>query len=153
MSEVRHFLEAHLQAIFDADTETYHQTTVPELTLYEWYVTPHRIEGLPFHDFMMHQAAREDSAGMALDPNPVDGSPEDKADTRFDIANYQEQRYGETVICSYTLLISKGTRSGVTVQSYNESRVLIRLGGAWKVVHVHKSPSWAAPFQPPAAGL
>ena len=147
MSEVRQFLEQHLQGIFDHDLEAYHQTTVPELTLYEWYVTPHRIDGLPFHDFMMSEAARDDTAGMALDPNPIAGSPGDKARVRFDLANYHEQRYGDTAICSYTLLISKGTAEGVTVRSYNESRVIIRMEGQWKVVHVHKSPAWAAPFQ------
>jgi hypothetical protein len=147
MSEVRQFLEEHLQVIFEHDVEGYHRTTVPELTLYEWYVTPHRIDGLPFHDFMMQEAARDDTAGMALDPNPKSGAPLDMARTRFDLANYHEQRYGDTAICSYTLLISKGTSDGVTVVSYNESRVIIKMDGQWKVVHVHKSPAWAAPFQ------
>ncbi len=150
MSEIRDFLQRHIQGIFDNDIEAYHATTVPELTLYEWYVTPHRIEGLAFHDFVMRESAREDSVGMALDPQGEGGTAEDKARLRFDLANYREQRYGDTAVCSYTLLISKGTRDGVRVLSYNESRVLVRLDGAWKVVHVHKSPSWNAPFQPPA---
>ena len=90
MSEVRQFLNQHLQGIFDHDMEAYHRTTVPELTLYEWYVTPHRIDGLPFHDFMMSEAARDDTAGMALDPNPHSASPTDKARVRFDLANYTE---------------------------------------------------------------
>jgi len=149
MQPIRAALERHLQSIFDADLETYHQTSVPELTLYEWYVTPHRIEGLPFHDFMMQEAARADTAGMALDPHPPSGRPEEKGHVRFDLANYREQVYGETAICSYTMLISKGSPEGVRVISYNESRVLIRMQGAWRVVHVHKSPSWKAPFQPP----
>jgi hypothetical protein len=149
MSEVRQFLEQHLQGIFDHDMEAYHRTTVPELTLYEWYVTPHRIDGLPFHDFMMSEAARDDTAGMALDPNPQSTEPTGKDRVRFDLANYHEQRYGDTAICSYTLLISKGAPEGVTVLSYNESRVIIQMEGEWKIVHVHKSPAWAAPFQGP----
>jgi hypothetical protein len=150
MSEVRSFLERHLQSIFDGDSDTYHETTDESLTLYEWYVTPQRIDGLPFHDFMMSETGRDDTAGLALDPRP-DGatSPGDKSRVRFDLANYQEQDFRDTVVCSYTMLISKGTSSGVEVLSYNESRVLVRIGGAWKVVHVHKSPSWKAPFQPP----
>lgn len=36
MTETRAFLERHLQAIFESDLATYHATTVPELTLYEW---------------------------------------------------------------------------------------------------------------------
>ena len=149
MSEIRTFLEEHLAGIFANDIAAYHRTCVPDLTLYEWYVTPQRIEGLAFHDFMMSEAARDDTAGMALDPHPAVGHPEGKCRARFDLANYREQRYGDTAVCSYTLLISKGTAEGVRVVSYNESRVMVKLEGAWRVVHVHKSPSWGAPFQPP----
>ena len=150
MSEVRSFLERHLQSIFDSDSHTYHETTDETLTLYEWYVTPHRIDGIPFHDFMMAETGRDDTAGLALDPHPVGNSPHDKDRVQFDLANYHEQVFSESAICSYTMLISKGTSSGVEVLSYNESRVLVRFDADWKVVHVHKSPSWNAPFQPPA---
>ena len=146
MGEVRSFLERHLQSIFESDIYAYHETTDEKLTLLEWYVTPHRIEGLPFHDFMMTEAGRDDTAGLALDPHPEESSPQDKDRVRFDLANYQEQVFGESAVCSYTLLISKGTSSGVDVLSYNESRVLVKMVGSWKVVHVHKSPSWNAPF-------
>jgi len=36
MTEVLATLHRHLQSIFDADLDTYHATTVEELTLYEW---------------------------------------------------------------------------------------------------------------------
>jgi hypothetical protein len=146
---VRPILEKHLQSILDSDVATYHATTAPELTLYEWYVTPHRIDGLPFHDFLMTESARPDSAATALDPNPAEGAPAEAARHRFDLANYREQRYGEAAICSYTLLVSKGSSKGVTVRSHHETRVLVRMDGAWKVVHVHKSPAWPAPYEPP----
>jgi ketosteroid isomerase-like protein len=152
MSEVRDVLEQHLECIFAGDIEGYHASTSPDLTLYEWYVTPHRIDGLPFHDFMMQEASRPDTAGVALDPRAAGGAPEDKSRIRFDLADYHEQRYGDIAICSYTLLISRGTSGGVSVISYNESRVLVRLDDRWKVVHVHKSPSWNAPFQAPELG-
>jgi hypothetical protein len=148
-SEIKTFLDHHLKSIFANDVAAYHATTAADLTLYEWYVTPQRIDGLPFHDFMMTESGRSDTAGMALDPYPSGAAPEDKARVRFDLANYREQRYGDTAVCSYTMLISKGTAAGVKVQSYNESRVIVKIDGAWKVVHVHKSPSWNAPFQPP----
>jgi hypothetical protein len=99
---------------------------------------------------MMTEAARSDTAGLALDPLPGSGDPADKAHLRFDLANYKEQRYDDTVICTYTALISRGTAAGVRVISYNETRVIVKQGGAWKVAHVHRSPSWPAPFQPPA---
>ena len=149
MSEMRQRLEDHLQSIFDGDIKAYHDATVPDLTIYEWHVTPHRIDGLPFHDFMMNEAQREDSSSVALDPSPGGGESDGRVHTRFDLANYKEQIYGNTAVCTYTLLISKGTPSGVQVVSYNESRVFTRIEGKWKVVHVHKSPSWNAPFQPP----
>ena len=147
---VRDALEKHLQSILDNDTDTYHATTVPELTLYEWYVTPHRIDGLPFHDFMMAESARPDTAGTALEPGPAEvGAPPETLRQRFDLANYREQSYGDAAICSYTLLIAKGAAAGVTVRSHNETRVMVRLDGVWKVAHVHKSPAWQAPYAPP----
>jgi hypothetical protein len=148
MSEIRSLLETHLNTIFDGDIDAYKASTVPELTLYEWHVTPHRIEGIPFHEFVMAEAKRDDTAGIALDPHPELAEDVEKARVRFDLANYKEQVYENTAICSYTMLISKGSSAGVRVSSYNESRVLVRIDKAWKVVHVHKSPSWNAPFQP-----
>ncbi len=149
MTEIRTFLEEHLKMIFDNNITGYEATTTSDLTLYEWYVTPHRIDGQPFHEFMMTESSREDSAGMALDPNPAGEPSVEKPRARFDITNYKEQRYNDTAVCSYTLLISKGSSSGVRVLSYNETRVIVLVNDGWKVVHVHKSPSWNAPFQPP----
>ncbi len=149
MSEVRSFLNEHLSAIFANDIDTYHATTVPELSLYEWHVTPHRIDGWPFHDFMMSEMSREDTAGIALDPHPPEEQSAIDVRVHFELANYREQVYGDTAICTYTMLISKGTTRGVQVVSYNETRVMIKLKDQWKVVHVHKSPSWKAPFQHP----
>ncbi|MGA9531226.1 MAG: hypothetical protein WBR18_00770 [Anaerolineales bacterium] len=149
MGEIEQFLHRHLQSIFDGDVEMYHSTTVPDLSIYEWHVTPHRIDGLPFHDFMLAESQREDSAGIALDPA---GEPKGQSlseHTRYDLANYRQQRYGDTVICSYTMLLSSSSERGVRVKSYNESRVIVKVDGAWKVAHVHKSPAWSAPFQAP----
>ena len=151
MSEIRVFLERHLQAIFDSDLDQYHATTVPELTLYEWYITPNRIDGVPFHDFMMTEARRAGATPMtgttlAGAAEPRSAKP---ASTRFDLANYQEQLYGDTAIASYTLLVSEAGERGIVVRAHNESRVMIKFLEGWKVVHVHKSPSWNAPFQPP----
>jgi len=152
---IRQLLERHLQSILDNDITAYHTSTVPELTLYEWYVTPHRIDGLGFHDFLMTESARPDTPATALDPSGRAGSAPDKVPSearekdreRFDLANYREQVYGDCAICSYTLLISRATSQGTTVRSHNETRVFVRRDGVWKVVHVHKSPAWNAPHQ------
>ena len=146
---LRPTLERHLQSILDCDIGAYHATTVPELSLYEWYVTPHRIDGLDFHDFLMAEAARTDSRATALDPAGRSGEASEKARQRFDLANYSEQVYGDCAVCCYTLLVSRATSDGTVVRSHNETRVLVRLDGAWKVVHAHKSPAWNAPFSAP----
>lgn len=138
--EVVEFLKKHLQSIQENNTKTYNETTAEDLTLYEWWITPHRIDGLPFHEFMMSSNAERGTVFGA------DGKG--KSTTRFDLSNLHIQRYGDTAIASYTLLISTGTAEGVKVASHNESRVMVKLNGVWKVVHVHKSPAWQAPHIP-----
>jgi hypothetical protein len=36
----------------------------------------------------------------------------------------------------------------ISHRQHNESRVLIKGDNGWQIVHVHKSPAWAAPYQP-----
>jgi hypothetical protein len=149
------FLKVHLQSILDNDTQTYNKTTSGDLTLYEWWmtphvslnkketcgVTPHRIDGLPFHEFMMTSNAE---SGTVFGSEGKLKSP-----TRFDLSNLHIQNYGDTAIASYTLLLSSASPEGVKVVSHHESRVIVKLNGTWKVVHVHKSPAWKAPHIQP----
>ncbi len=132
-AEIHDFLLNHLEGIRNNDLDSYHATTSEELTLYEWWVTPHRLDGLPFHEFMMQENARRGTVFGAGDQS--------SGRIRFDLANLHIQRYGETAIASYTLLVSSGTEAGVQVDAHNESRVMVKLDGVWKVVHVHKSPA------------
>jgi hypothetical protein len=138
--EIVAFLKVHLQSIRENDIQTYHETTAEDLTLYEWWITPHRIDGLPFHEFMMSSNAERGTVFGA--------EAEAKSATRFDLSNLHIQNYGDTAIASYTLLISTASPEGVRVASHNESRVIVKINGAWKVVHVHKSPTWQAPHIP-----
>lgn len=138
--EIIAFLKVHLRSIQQNDTQTYSETTAEDLTLYEWWITPHRIDGLPFHEFMMASNAERGTVFGA------EGKA--KSPTRFDLANLHVQNYGDTAIASYTLLISTASAEGVTVASHNESRVIVKLNGTCKVVHVHKSPAWQAPHLP-----
>ena len=96
--EIIAFLKVHLQSIQDNDTQTYDETTSEDLTLYEWWITPHRIDGLPFHEFMMTSNAERGTVFGA------EGKA--KSPTRFDLSNLHIQNYGDTAIASYTLLIS-----------------------------------------------
>ena len=139
-NEIIDLLKKHLQSIQDNDMQTYSETTSEDLTLYEWWVTPHRIDGLPFHEFMMNSNAERGTVFGA--------EGKGKSSTRFDLSNLHVQNYGDTAIVSYTLLISTSTPEGVNVAAHNESRVIVKLDGAWKIVHVHKSPAWQAPHIP-----
>ena len=56
--EVYDFLLRHLKSVQENDISAYHETTASDLTLYEWWVTPNRIDGLPFHEFMMTSNAQ-----------------------------------------------------------------------------------------------
>jgi ketosteroid isomerase-like protein len=152
--EVLEFLLRHLNAIYQNDVQAYHATTAEDLTLYEWWVTPHRLDGLPFHDFMMTENARRGMAfgaetGAAEHDAMVEPGADERPRIRFDLANLHIQRYADTAIASYTLLTSTGTAGGVRVAAHNESRVMIKSGDHWKVVHVHKSPAWQAPHVQP----
>jgi ketosteroid isomerase-like protein len=140
--EIQTFLQKHLLAIQENDMKTYAETTAEDLTLYEWWVTPHRIDGLPFHEFMMDANAQRGGVFGAEDAGQ-------QAVTRFDLSNLHIQRYGDTAIASYSLLISTALPGGVRVASHNESRVMVKFEGKWKVVHCHKSPAWQAPHIPP----
>ena len=141
MDEIETFLRRHLQGINENDSDSYYETTSSDLTLYEWWVTPHRIDGLPFHEFMMSANA---ASGTVFGAE----AKGEKASTRFDLSNLHIQRYGDCAIASYTLLTSTATADGVKVAAHNETRVIVKIEGAWKVVHVHKSPAYAAPHVP-----
>jgi ketosteroid isomerase-like protein len=138
--EVIAFLKNHLQSIQDNNTQAYAETTAEDLTLFEWWITPHRIDGLPFHEFMLTSNAERDTVFGA--------EAKTKSRTRFDLSNLHIQEYGDMAIASYTLLISTAMPDGVKVAAHNESRVMIKQDGKWKVVHVHKSPAWQAPHIP-----
>lgn len=143
--EIYALLIRHLQSIMENDVTVYRETTAEELTLYEWYVTPHRLEGLAFHEFMMQENARCGQTSAVPEVDKIEG----EIHTRFDLANLSIQRYNDSAIACYTLLISSGTSNGVQVAAHNETRVFIHDQGQWKVVHVHKSPAWPAPHLQP----
>ena len=132
-SEIWATLHRHLKSIFDGDVKTYEETTGEDLSLFEWWVTPHRQDGLDFHRFMIEH--RWAGAG----------------DYRYDLLEPRLQLYDDTAIVTYTFMLSRatpGAEGGVEHRTHNESRVLIKRDGLWKIVHVHKSPAWLAPFEP-----
>ncbi len=135
--EIWDFLHRHLNSIFTRDVETYKATTGADLSLYEWFVTPHRQDGLDFHLFMIDHSW----AGTG-------------ADFRYDLLEPRLQLYGDTAVAttavvSYTFMLTMAGENGITHRTHNESRVLVKTADkAWQVVHVHKSPAWQAPHGP-----
>jgi len=121
--EIWETLHRHLAAIYAGDWETYLQTTSADVAVYEWFVTPHRIDGLSFHQFMMEH----DWAGAGTD-------------WRYDLLDPRLQLLGDVAVASYTLLLTIHNGNGMLHRTVNESRVLARSKEGWKVVHVHKSP-------------
>lgn len=131
--EIWDTLHRHLTSIFTHDTQTYSETTSIDLSLYEWWITPHRQDGLDFHFFMI-----ENRWAGANDK------------WRYDLFERRLQLYGDSAVVSYTIMISIVAENGIQHRTHNESRVLIRQNDRWQIVHVHKSPAWPAPYQPPA---
>jgi ketosteroid isomerase-like protein len=130
-AEVWEFLDRHLRSIFECDFAIYKATTAEDLSLYEWFVVPHRQDGLDFHEFMIEHGW----AGTG-------------GDWRFDLLEPRLQLYGDTAVVTYTFMLTRVTPDGIVHRAHNESRVLVRFDGEWKVVHVHKSPAWNAPLAP-----
>lgn len=122
--EIWDALDRHLTAVFSRDWATYQATTADDLTLYEWWVTPHRQHGLDFHRFMIEN-----------------GWAGEVENWRYDLLEKHCQRYGDTAIVSYTFMLSQARPDGIKHHTHNESRVLLRQDDAWIVVHVHKSPA------------
>jgi ketosteroid isomerase-like protein len=129
--EVWATVHRHLQSIFTRDVDGYEETTAEDLSLYEWFITPHRRDGLPFHLFMIEHSW----AGAG-------------ADFRYDLWEPRLQLYGDTAIVSYTFMLTTAKEGAIGHRTHNESRVLVKRDGRWQVVHTHKSPAWAAPMAP-----
>lgn len=132
--QVWEVVHRHLLSIFERDPETYEATTAEDLSLYEWFITPHRQDGLEFHSFMISHSAMHGSA----------------VEYRYDLLEPRMQLYGDTAIVTYTFMLSVVSEGAVTHRTHNESRVLIHQDDSWRVVHVHKSPAWQAPLSAPA---
>ena len=124
-------LDRNLQSIWDGDAEAYRATTVEDVSFFEWYISPQRIDGLDFH-------LRE----LAVHKDVVGGGQGSRVE--HEILQPRVQVYGDTAIVTYTLLVRAVSDDGVVHKSHNETRVFHNFGSAdapqWKLVHCHKSP-------------
>ncbi len=113
-----------LDAIHQGDAETYAALCAPDLTCFE-DVCPYRIDGVEFHLSLIRLMARDPANRPA----------------RFDILNPQVQLYGDTGIVTYTRLMTYDDNGRPRWTTFNETRVYVRINGAWKMAHFHRSPA------------
>lgn len=134
-NEIWQALYAHLETIFGRDAAGYAASVTTDLTLYEWFVAPYRQDGVDFHLFMIEH-----------------GWAGTEGEWRYDLLEPKIQIYGGAAIVSYTFMLTVKGPGGLTHRTHNESRVLVKQEGGWKVAHVHKSPAWQAPLARPRVG-
>ena len=123
-AEVLAITRQMLDAMYTADSEAHRRHCAEDISSYEWYIAPHRIDGLEFH--------------LKLIEGGGNGAP-----SRLDLLTPRVQVYDETAIVSYTLLKTVFGEKGAPPQfsTINETRVFVKLDGVWKMVHLHKSPT------------
>ncbi|MCC7354700.1 MAG: nuclear transport factor 2 family protein [Anaerolineae bacterium] len=124
--EIWDALHRHLRSIFAGDAQTYTATAAEDLSLYEWFIVPHRQDGLPIHLLAIEHGWAGTGSGV---------------EWRYDLLEPRLQRYGDTAIVCYTFLLTRVAGGDFERRYHNESRVLVKFTDGWKVVHVHKSPA------------
>lgn len=122
-------LDKNLRSIWEANVDLYRATTADDVTFFEWYISPDRIEGIDFHlrEIKVHASVLAEGGKI-----------------EHEIMNPRVQFYGPVAIVTYTLMIRSVSGGKVTHRSHHETRVFHETGTAdapeWKLVHCHKSP-------------
>ena len=125
--EVWDALRAHLKTIYERDPHGYRQSVTEDLVIYEWYVTPNRQDGVGSHLFFIENTP--------VIPNG--------AAYHYELLTPKIQRYGDVAVVCYTLMMMTALDGQRKVTTMNETRVLVKHDGRWRVSHVHKSPTAA----------
>jgi len=127
--EVLEVLEKNLRSIQEGDVDLYRATTADDVTFFEWYISPDRIDGIDFHlrEIRVHASVLGEGGTIEQE-----------------ILNPKVQVYGPVAIVTYTLMIRSFCGGKVTHKSHHETRVFHDFGTPespeWKLVHCHKSP-------------
>lgn len=122
-------LDKNLRSIWEGDVDLYRATTADEVTFFEWYISPDRIDGIDFHlrEIKVHPAVLAEGGSI-----------------EHEILNPKVQFYGAVAIVTYTLMIRSTAGGKVVHKSHHETRVFHDTGSEdvpeWKLVHCHKSP-------------
>ena len=122
-------LDKNLRSIWEGDADLYRATTADEVTFFEWYISPDRIDGIDFHmrEIKVHASVLGEGGTI-----------------EHEILNPKVQFYGAIAIVTYTLMIRSASGGKVIHKSHHETRVFHDTGSEeapeWKLVHCHKSP-------------
>ncbi len=112
-----------LAAMYTSDPEVHRRHSLEDMSAFEWYIAPYRVDGLAFH--------------LDLIQGGGNGAP-----TRLDMLTPRVQVHGEAAIVCYTLLKTTLTETAPPeFARVNETRVFVRQDGIWKMAHLHKSPA------------
>lgn len=122
-AEILAITEQMLQAMYTADPDVHRKHCAEDMTSFEWYIAPYRIDGVDFH--------------LRLIEGGGNGTP-----ARLDLLTPRVQVYGDTAVICYTLLKTALAEGEVPeFSTINETRVFVKMEGIWKMVHLHKSPT------------
>ena len=111
-----------LDAMYTSDPDVHRRHSLEDMSSFEWYIAPYRIDGLEFH--------------LDLIKAGGNGTP-----TRLDMLTPRVQVHGDTAIVNYTLLKTIVSGGEAQFSRMNETRVFVRQEGVWKMAHLHKSPA------------
>ena len=108
-------LERNLRSIWEGDVDAYQETTSENLSFFEWYISPQRIDGLDFH-------LRE----LRVHKDVMSGDQSEGSKIEHEILQPRIQDFGATVVVTYTLLIRAVTSVTALVALLKESCMLPR---------------------------
>ncbi len=128
--ELLALLDRHLKSIWAGDLDAYRATTAEDVTFYEWYISPQRIDGRDFH-------LRETAASFR---SAEDRRKAGRYEVEHEVLQPKAQLYGDVAILTYSLMMRYTTSTEVRHTTHNETRVFHRREGGWQLVHCHKSP-------------
>lgn len=122
-NEVLEITRQMLDAMYSGNPDVHRRHSAEDMSSYEWYIAPQRIDGLDFHLALIEAGGNGTSS-------------------RLDLLTPRVQVYGDTAIVNYTLLKTAITETAPPqFSTMNETRVFVKMDGVWKMVHLHKSPT------------
>jgi hypothetical protein len=120
--EVLDITQRMLGAMHTSDPAVHRAHCAADMSSFEWYIAPYRIDGAEFHLGLIEAGGNSTV-------------------TRFDLLTPRVQIYGDTAVVTYTLLKTTAAGGASSFSTINEARIFCRLDGVWKMVHLHKSPT------------